>query len=89
MADGVGMCKYSDEASSIAVKSFCKMVHAGFPFGGSDEDIMALINLDMGDYETTLAVALYDGKNVYYGNVRDSGIIALDEYGEYHVLSEK
>lgn len=39
------------------------------------------------DYHTTLAVALYDGRNLYWGNAGDSGIIALDEYGCYHVVS--
>lgn len=46
-------------------------------------------NFDIRNFETTLAMALYDGKNVYYGNAGDSGVVALDEYGEYHVLSQK
>ena len=47
------------------------------------------VNGDYRDYHTTLALALYNGNDLYYGNAGDSGIIALDEYGEYHVLSEK
>ena len=44
-------------------------------------------NID--DYQTTLAFALYNGNSVYYANAGDSGIIALDEKGYYHVLTEK
>ena len=47
---------------------------------------------DMGndsEYHTTLVVALISRNSVYYGNAGDSGIIALDEDGEYHVLTRK
>lgn len=40
-------------------------------------------------YQTTLAVAVMSKNMLYYGNVGDSGIIALDESGIYHVLCEK
>lgn len=47
------------------------------------------VNGEYKDYHTTLALALYNGNDLYYGNAGDSGIVALDEYGEYHVLSKK
>lgn len=47
------------------------------------------VNGEYKDYHTTLALALYNGNDLYYGNAGDSGIIALDEYGEYHALSTK
>lgn len=46
-------------------------------------------NANIKDYQTTLAIALYDGVKVFYGNAGDSGIVALDEFGEYHVLTKK
>lgn len=107
VADGVGSCKHSDEASKIAVKSALKTIYNCFPNNCKEEDILSLITMafhcaansvemyvksvngEFTDYHTTLALALYDGKNLYYGNAGDSGIIALDDYGEYHVVSEK
>ena len=107
VADGVGSCKHSDEASKLAVNAVKSLIERGFPYNGTEEDMLALIrtamhwaenaienyviskNGDMKDYHTTLAVALYDGIQVFYGNVGDSGIIALDEYGEYHILTKK
>ena len=46
-------------------------------------------NGDIKDYQTTLAIALYDGVKAFYGNAGDSGIVALDEFGEYHILTKK
>lgn len=46
-------------------------------------------NGNMSDYQTTLAMTLYNGTTLYYGNAGDSGVIALDEFGGYHVLSSK
>lgn len=46
-------------------------------------------NGELRDYHTTLALALYNGESLYYGNAGDSGVVALDEYGKYHVLSSK
>ncbi|MCM1507983.1 MAG: protein phosphatase 2C domain-containing protein [Ruminococcus flavefaciens] len=107
VADGVGSCKHSDEASKIAVKAALKTIYNCFPNNCKEEDIISLIKMafhcaansvemhvnnvggEFKDYHTTLALALYDGKNLYYGNAGDSGIVALDDYGEYHVVSEK
>lgn len=44
---------------------------------------------DIHDYETTFVAALYNGKDVYYANAGDSGIIALNTNGVYHVVTTK
>lgn len=40
-----------------------------------------------GQYHTTLAFALCSSNKAYYFNAGDSGIIALDENGQYHSLT--
>ena len=107
VADGVGSCKHSDDASRIAVKSALKTVYNCFPNNCKEEDLLSLITMafhsaansvemhvkkvngEGKEYQTTLAIALYDGKNLYYGNAGDSGIIALDDYGDYHVVTSQ
>ena len=37
------------------------------------------------EYQTTLSVAVMSSKLLYYGNAGDSGIIALDDQGEYQI----
>ena len=39
------------------------------------------------EYQTTLAVM--SSKNLYYGSAGDSGIIALDDQGNYHLVTKK
>ena len=41
------------------------------------------------DYQTTLALAIMSKNCLIYGNAGDSGIIALDEQGKYHVMNRK
>lgn len=41
------------------------------------------------EYQTTLAVAIMSSKYLYYGCAGDSGIIALDDHGNYHLLTKK
>ena len=41
------------------------------------------------EYQTTLALAVMSRQCLFYGNAGDSGVIALDEQGKYHVLSKK
>lgn len=41
------------------------------------------------EYQTTLSVAIMSSKTLYYGNAGDSGIIALDNQGQYHLLTKK
>ena len=107
VADGVGACKHSDQASQMAVENACKLANAMFPINGTDEDYLSLMRMilhytanyieksvtkqgeDINDYETTFAAALYNGKNVYYANAGDSGIIVLDNKGLYHVITQK
>lgn len=35
------------------------------------------------EYDTTLCLAIYNGRNLYYGQAGDSGLIALTNSGEY------
>lgn len=53
------------------------------------ESFVVKNNGELQDYQTTLAVALFNGTTLYYGNAGDSGIVALDEFGTYHILSAK
>ena len=39
------------------------------------------------DYDTTLTSLVYNGSNVVFGHVGDGGIIALDPYGEFSLLT--
>lgn len=41
------------------------------------------------EYQTTLAVAIMSSKCLYYGSAGDSGIIALDDQGNYHLVTKK
>lgn len=41
------------------------------------------------EYQTTLSVAIMSNKSLYYGNAGDSGIIALDDQGQYHLVTKK
>ena len=41
------------------------------------------------EYQTTLSVAIMSNKYLYYGSAGDSGIIALDEQGNYHLVTKK
>lgn len=43
----------------------------------------------IGDCHTTLCAALYNGSDLYYANAGDSGVIALDEFGQYHIMTTK
>jgi hypothetical protein len=40
------------------------------------------------DYDTTLTVAVYNGKNVIYGHVGDGGIIGLSPEGDFFLLTK-
>ncbi|MGN1412530.1 MAG: protein phosphatase 2C domain-containing protein [Oscillospiraceae bacterium] len=43
---------------------------------------------DINECETTLVIELYNGKDLYYANAGDSGIVALDENGKYHTITK-
>lgn len=52
----------------------------------ADANIFNTVNANDGnhsEYETTLCLAVYDGKTLYYGQAGDSGMIALTSEGEY------
>lgn len=42
---------------------------------------------DLGQYDTTLCLAIYDGKKLYYGQSGDSGLIAVTGDGIYHPVT--
>ena len=39
------------------------------------------------DYDTTLTCVIYNGTNVIYGHVGDGGIISLNPYGDFSILT--
>ena len=41
------------------------------------------------EYQTTLSVAIMSRNCLYYGNAGDSGIIALDDQGNYYLATKK
>lgn len=105
VADGVGSCAHSDEASKVAIEAVRRFTDSAFPLRGNDDDYLALVrtaahyaanaldkyvfknNGKPEDFQTTLALALYNGRDVYYANAGDSGILAMDDNGCYHILS--
>lgn len=40
------------------------------------------------DYGTTLSAIIYNGTNVAYGNIGDSGVLVLNSFGDIYSLSE-
>jgi len=100
IADGVGSCKYSDVAASIAVEVSLR-VCADEIKSNADSDLLKVIekafaqaereiderslseNHLITDYDTTLSLAIYDGKHVTYGHCGDGGIIGLTIEGSY------
>lgn len=42
---------------------------------------------EMKDYDTTLTCAIYNGTDVVFGHVGDGGIIVLNPYGDFRVLT--
>ena len=45
-------------------------------------------NAELEDYDTTLIVVLFNGKNVIYANVGDSGLIGLTSAGYYEPITK-
>lgn len=41
------------------------------------------------EYQTTLTLAVMNKKHLYYGQAGDSGLIALDTEGHYHMMTKK
>jgi len=44
---------------------------------------------ELSEFDCTLTALLYDGNDIYYAHCGDGGIIALDEEGEYHILTNQ
>ncbi len=42
---------------------------------------------DLSDYDTTLTVALFDGESIIYGHIGDGGLVAIDNTGQYYLLT--
>jgi len=101
VADGVGSCKYSDDASALAVDISVRVCLDEINASGGNCDLLQTIekafaqaeleidklSLSRGhyitDYDTTLSLVVYDGKNITYGHSGDGGIIGLNNAGEY------
>ncbi|MDR2546718.1 MAG: protein phosphatase 2C domain-containing protein [Lachnospiraceae bacterium] len=106
VADGVGSCKYSDIASSIAVETSVRVcseeimsvsdapdllhiIQKAFSYAEQEIDKRSLSdgNLII-EYDTTLSLVIYDGKNVAYGHSGDGGIVGLSSDGDYMKITE-
>ncbi len=51
------------------------------------EQIATTCDNTMSDYDTTLTVALFDGESVLFGHIGDGGLIAIDNTGQYSLLT--
>ena len=99
IADGVGSCKYSDIASSIAVdvsvrvcaeeiksnkSNLLEIIEKAFIQAEREIDNHSLSeNHLITDYDTTLSLVIYDGRKIAYGHCGDGGIIGLTVSGDY------
>ena len=45
------------------------------------------VNSQIEDYDTTLSVAIYTGRKVYFGHAGDGGIIVKDSEGHYEMIT--
>lgn len=48
----------------------------------------SLDKLSIKDYQTTLSLVIYDGKNIVYGHTGDGGIIVLPKQGDHFLLAK-
>lgn len=103
IADGVSSSKQSDVASRIAVDFVVEYCLANLKNDYTDEAIIAIIKKSFegalieikkksinapNDYDTTLTVSVLIEDNLYYGQIGDSGIVALLEDGRYERVTE-
>ncbi len=51
------------------------------------EQIASISGNDLSDYDTTLTVALFNGKRIIYGHIGDGGLLAIDSEGKYSLLT--
>ena len=104
VADGVSASKYSDVASRIAVKYivwYCLKKIRRFDSPKKILDILregfegALLKIKQrainapNDYDTTLTAAVVINDNLYFGQIGDSGILALLENGRFDRITEE
>ena len=83
IADGVGSARFSDKAAQLAVREVSTFLKKNQCISEAFEHTFSKIatlikreNGDVGDYDITLTVALYDGNKISYGHSGDGGIVA-------------
>lgn len=77
--------------SSSDERAYFSVIHAAMHGAANAIEVYVEEN-DPGNemqYQTTLAVAIMSSKCLYYGSAGDSGIIALDDQGNYHLVTKK
>ena len=94
VADGVGSSKHSDIAAAIAVEVSVQVclyaLNNGYDllesvekaFAAAQNKIEARVLLEehlVTDYDTTLTLVVYDGKNIVYGHSGDGGIAGVGD----------
>ncbi len=103
VADGVSSSKHSDIASKNAVNFVVDFLFKHIDKNDSVDKILEIIkqgfdealfrikqiaNGVLNDYDTTLTVAVLIDDNLYYGQIGDSGIVALLEDGKFERVTE-
>lgn len=103
VADGVSSSKHSDIASKNAVNFVVDFLFKHIDKKDSVDKILEIIkqgfdealfrikqiaNGVLNDYDTTLTVAVLIDDNLYYGQIGDSGIVALLEDGKFERVTE-
>ena len=106
IADGVGSCEYSDEASALAVETAVRVCAEGIKSDPKSDLLMLIENafsqaeleIDklslsrehlITEYDTTLSLVIYDGKNVTLGHSGDGGVIGLTRSGDYIAITTR
>lgn len=104
VADGLSSSKYSDIASRIAVKTIVNYCIKNINYKDKEEIILekikrsfeqALLQIelkagedDLNFYDTTVSAAVIKDQNLYYGQIGDSGIIALLQNGKFERITD-
>lgn len=103
VADGVSSSKHSDIASKTVANFVVDFLFEHIDKKDSADKILEIIkqgfdealfrikqkaNGALNDYDTTLTVAVVIDDNLYYGQIGDSGIIALLENGKFERVTE-
>ena len=103
VADGVSSSKHSDIASKTVANFVVDFLFEHIDKKDSADKILEIIkqgfdealfrikqiaNGVLNDYDTTLTVAVLIDDNLYYGQIGDSGIVALLEDGKFERVTE-